>query len=589
MRQVRATLEKLEPAPATLLLAVSGGADSLALLRLLHALYPPKTADHPEEKPAGYRLVVAHFDHSLRPESAEDAAFVAELCQRLQLPCWLERQPVERIARLRGWNLEDAARRLRYGFLFRCAQAQGAQAVITAHTQDDQAETLLLQLLRGAAQLQGIAPRRGKLLRPLLEVAKSSLLAYLQSLNQEHREDSSNQDSQRSRAWLRQQVMPVLEARYPQYRRQFSQLATQQRDQQAFLEHQASLRFPALQGDKAHSLRTQALARQHPALQRQLLRQLCHSQRLPYDYAHLETLRQHLEDKHPYQLSMAKGYQARIGQGLLQLLEPVNNSANNSANKPVDLETLPASIDPDKLRLYPEWCAQLRYRQRLAGDRIRLAAGEKKLSRLLIERKVPRAQRDSLQVLAAGSQVLWVEAIATDVRLARQGWLEHSDDPDVRWMRLALEQAKQAAAQGEVPVGAVVVMPSANPEQIHSQQSQQHMELVALAHNRSEASCDPSAHAEILALRQLASQRQDWRLASSTLYVTLEPCVMCFGAVLQAQVARVVYGADNIREGALTRGDVMLGSHGVQLRAGVLAAESQALLQGFFRARRTKS
>jgi tRNA(adenine34) deaminase len=115
-------------------------------------------------------------------------------------------------------------------------------------------------------------------------------------------------------------------------------------------------------------------------------------------------------------------------------------------------------------------------------------------------------------------------------------------------------------------------------------------EVLAVAGNRTETDADATAHAELLALRAATGRSGDWRLTGATLYVTLEPCAMCFGAVLQTHLSRVVYGADNVREGAL--GTVMDLAHGPwkrqpEVRGGVLPGESARLLQAFFRGRRS--
>ena len=179
------TLTKLAPRAKTLLVAVSGGGDSVALLRLL--------ADGP------YQLEVAHVDHALREQSADDAQFVRALAQELGVPYHGVQLEVARIAQAKGWNLEDAARRLRYSFLTRTAKRSGADALLTAHTQDDQAETVLLQLLRGAAYATGIPARRGQVLRPLLGVSRRELRTYLETLAQPYREDE-NERRHRARA-----------------------------------------------------------------------------------------------------------------------------------------------------------------------------------------------------------------------------------------------------------------------------------------------------------------------------------------------------------------------------------------------------
>jgi len=143
------------------------------------------------------------------------------------------------------------------------------------------------------------------------------------------------------------------------------------------------------------------------------------------------------------------------------------------------------------------------------------------------------------------------------------------------FMREALEEARQAALVGEVPVGAVVV---------HRGQ------VIARAHNRRELDDDPTAHAEILALRDAATALGQWRLEGCTLYVTLEPCFMCAGAVVNARVDRLVYGAQDPKAGAVgSLADVPADprlNHRPACTGGVLAEEGGALLKAFFLARR---
>ncbi len=143
-------------------------------------------------------------------------------------------------------------------------------------------------------------------------------------------------------------------------------------------------------------------------------------------------------------------------------------------------------------------------------------------------------------------------------------------------MREALAEAEAAALQGEVPVGALLVAPTG--------------EIIARAHNRPISLNDPTAHAEMLALRHAAAQLDNYRLTDHLLYVTLEPCVMCVGAMIQARLAVVIYGAPDPKAGAIesvyTIGSDGLLNHRLQAHGGVLAEESRALLQAFFRPKR---
>lgn len=149
---------------------------------------------------------------------------------------------------------------------------------------------------------------------------------------------------------------------------------------------------------------------------------------------------------------------------------------------------------------------------------------------------------------------------------------------DEYWMRLALEQAEQAFAAGEVPIGAVLVREG---------------ELIAAAYNRTLSDCDPSAHSEILVLRAAAKRTGNHRLGGARLYVSVEPCIMCMGVLIQARVAALIFGAYNDKGGAcgsafdLSR-EPALNHHLHEVKGGVLADESRALMQRFFAAKRGK-
>jgi len=146
---------------------------------------------------------------------------------------------------------------------------------------------------------------------------------------------------------------------------------------------------------------------------------------------------------------------------------------------------------------------------------------------------------------------------------------------DNECMHLAIAQARAAAVRGEVPIGAIIVLED---------------RIVAAAGNRTIGDCDPTAHAEIVALRAAAVTVGNYRLNGAALYVTLEPCAMCAGALVQARIARLIYGADDPKGGAVRTCmqvlDVGALNHRVAVTSGVLAEESVELLQSFFAARR---
>ena len=147
---------------------------------------------------------------------------------------------------------------------------------------------------------------------------------------------------------------------------------------------------------------------------------------------------------------------------------------------------------------------------------------------------------------------------------------------DEFFMQFALAEAAAAARAGEVPIGAVVVMEG---------------EVVGRGHNRPIALCDPTAHAEILAIREAAAKVGNYRLTGAVLYVTIEPCTMCAGALVNARFGRVVFGAHDTRAGAIESVFAVCSNgslnHQVEATSGVLAEESRSLMQAFFRARRS--
>ncbi|MEM7564372.1 MAG: tRNA adenosine(34) deaminase TadA [Pseudomonadota bacterium] len=153
------------------------------------------------------------------------------------------------------------------------------------------------------------------------------------------------------------------------------------------------------------------------------------------------------------------------------------------------------------------------------------------------------------------------------------------DSPDEAWMRQALQQAQVAADCDEVPVGAVLVDSDG--------------ELIAAGHNRPISSHDPTAHAEIVTLREAAKRKSNYRLPGTTLYVTLEPCAMCVGAIVQARVGRVVFGANEPRTGAIESAHQLFArgsfNHQPVVEGGVLAKECSDIMRRFFAGKRKKN
>jgi tRNA(Ile)-lysidine synthase len=218
--------------------AISGGADSTALLLLLHA------ANTLPKNSLGVGLSAVHINHTLRAEESDaDQTFVAGLCDRLQIPLHVHQVPTADYAATHRQTIEEAARNLRYEAFQSLLKEGQATHILTAHTLDDQAETVLMKLLRGA-WLEGLSaiapelilpgtPANARILRPLLRTRRDDLRAFLLARNQPWREDSSNSDEAFTRNRLRHTVLPVLRAENPSIDQTLANLADLARDDES--------------------------------------------------------------------------------------------------------------------------------------------------------------------------------------------------------------------------------------------------------------------------------------------------------------------------------------------------------------------
>ncbi|MBI3862146.1 MAG: tRNA lysidine(34) synthetase TilS [Planctomycetia bacterium] len=225
------------PASRRILAAVSGGADSMALLRGLLEL----------RETGRVELYVGHLDHQLRALSSADATWLEAVCENHHVPCTIGRVDVAGAARESGRGIEEAARDARYAFLEATARSKDCPVIALAHTADDQAETILHHILRGTglAGLRGIPRERElaggiRLVRPLLEIDRSTVLDYLGQLGQDFREDETNGDESYTRNRIRRQLLPLLAREFnPQIGEALRRLAQQAADSQAALDELA--------------------------------------------------------------------------------------------------------------------------------------------------------------------------------------------------------------------------------------------------------------------------------------------------------------------------------------------------------------
>jgi len=267
----------------TVLIAVSGGADSVALFRSLAKL---KTAGPGE-------LHVAHLNHGLRgSESAEDEEFVRNLSKTLGIHCHVGHTDVDALARSRGDGIEEAARTARYDFLTETARQIGARFVATAHTSDDQLETIIYRILRGTgiSGLRGIPHFRRlndltTLVRPLRDVTRAEVLSYLSKLRQGYRTDSSNSDIHLMRNRIRHELLPMLTSDYhSQANESLLRLGELACEAQRVIERQVDLLWPRTISARTAGhvlLRRAPLQETEPYLVRELLIRVWREQEWP--------------------------------------------------------------------------------------------------------------------------------------------------------------------------------------------------------------------------------------------------------------------------------------------------------------------
>jgi tRNA(Ile)-lysidine synthase len=438
----------IEPG-ARLVAAVSGGPDSVALLTVLLRLSSALTI----------KVVAAHVNHRLRgPESNRDQAFVTELCRRLktELVC----QELESLDGKSPGNLEDKARRRRYDFLCQLAQQQAA-LLATGHSLNDQAETYLLKLLRGAgpAGLSGILIRRSHprisdsvgtdttVVRPLLEVSREEILAYLERNNQEYILDSSNLLLNYDRNWVRHQLMPLLEDRFGS-----SLSGTLARNSGLFAEieeylEEESAQLLAAAGEEIEqgfAIDLSSLQKAPVILQKQALRQAIRKVKgnlLNISQNHVIALLDLGRTTSGKQLHLPEGLRVVKEFGSLNLYQSGRQVPLFShefqmpgeldlpeIGKRISARTAGYPVAKGKTVIYPA-SNRVVIRNRRPGDRYRLSSRspEKSLKKLFLERKIPISTRDRLIVIESSNRILWIEGFppmveASDPRIDPEGF-----------------------------------------------------------------------------------------------------------------------------------------------------------------------
>ena len=427
---------QLLPKGAGILVACSGGPDSLALLEILWRL----------RLRYQLRIAAAHFEHGIRGEaSVADARFVQNFCAQQGIPCYLGAADVPLAASRSGESLEQAARTLRYAFLEEKRRAHGLDLLAVAHHADDQAETVLMRILRGTgtAGLAAMRPRSGSdghIIRPFLGVTKREIQSWCEQEKLQPRLDATNELPDCTRNRLRLQLLPQLERDYnPELARGLCQLADVAADEADYLEQQVTAcwqddRYVRLVPELA--LSQSALQSLHPALQRLMIRRFwlrVSGSGKDLGFVHTELIRQQLlNGTTGSQQQLPGGFTVQLAYGWLtccrgdgagrlsqaeqdSVIMPLKLTGTTCLGKVcvtarmLDVAALPVHTGPREFFMDFTGGSEalvLRYRQ--PGDWICLPSGRKKLKELFIDDKIPREARANWPLLATGNEILWV-------------------------------------------------------------------------------------------------------------------------------------------------------------------------------------
>jgi tRNA(Ile)-lysidine synthase len=417
--------------------AVSGGADSVALLHALHSL----------RDELGISLHVAHLNHGIRGKEAdEDAAFVAELAARLSIPCSVEKADVPAVKKSLRLSTEEAARNVRYEFLDRVADGVGAARIATAHTADDQAETVLMNLIRGAGSdgLAGIPPVRDRYVRPMLEVTRLEVESYCTANDLIYRIDASNLRPDYRRNRIRLELIPLLEAHYNEgVKTALVSTSEILREESALLTELAGAVYQCAEvvGDpKQVVLEVTRLSAAHISLRRRCIRMAIESVKgdlRDVSFQQVERVVKLLDSGVDFTLTLPSGrvYARMEGDALrFYRAEPYHSHKSvelgltvpgvtvsphlgievtaEILSAPADFRRPPGSLDV--VLDMGKVTGPLILRNWRKGDRIRPLGmtGAKKLQDIFTDAKVPRRKRGLVPIVADQEKIIWVAGFA---------------------------------------------------------------------------------------------------------------------------------------------------------------------------------
>jgi tRNA(Ile)-lysidine synthase len=427
--------------------AVSGGADSVALLRLLLEL----------RAELGIVLSVVHFNHKLRGAEADaDEQFVAELARQHTLELHSASGDVGRYASEHRLSQEAAARAMRYAYFERLLREGAVDCIATAHTLDDQAETVLLRLARGVGTrgLAGIYPESyqhsalstqrtpGSIIRPLLNTRRAAIETYLAELEQTWREDKSNRDLRHARNRVRHGILPRLERNLnPAVREVLAETAEIARAEEEYWQAQIAQMLPEVWNTGTGRLKLKALAAMPLAIQRRVVRAAGESLGVRPEFRHVEEILALVQEKPGAAAVLPGQWKVRREAAWLHFA-PVRIEAAGDYEYSLPLpgsalvpeaglrvevllvkDAQKRGYNPEELLDAGLLCGELRVRNWRAGDRFWPARRKepKKVKELLQERHLTGAQRKLWPVVVSGGEVVWVRGFPPPARMRPRG------------------------------------------------------------------------------------------------------------------------------------------------------------------------
>lgn len=424
---------ELVPAGSRVLVALSGGPDSMALLHLLLG----QRDEH------GFGISAAHFDHAARPESRVEAERVLRWAAELGVPCEVG-SPSRRLE-----ATQAAFREARYAFLRRVATHRGAARIATGHQADDQVETILLRITRGTGLrgLGGIQEKRGRIVRPLLQFRRDELLEFLDGEGIEYLDDPSNHDPRWARVRIRARVLPALERTIgPDFRSRILSLSGRIRALDRMLDQAARRELVVVVGADAYPdvprerlrLDREGLLGIQPELRARILRIAASRAGVALSRGGTRTGAAFImEGRSGSSIDIGGGLRLGREYGTLLLGSPtpapstesvlIRAPGKGSARLRLGATTYRARWRVGSRTPEREGCIAVpvrgghypyEIRAWRPGDRIRLAGGSRKLKKLFGDRRVPRSERSGIPVLADGDgRVWWVAGVARDHEL----------------------------------------------------------------------------------------------------------------------------------------------------------------------------